>query len=64
MVRPVVKVVVTEQAHVRQEDSRIDIDTVQSIEVISTVSFRNVAVSVVEVPLPTRGAGVIARGSL
>ena len=33
----------------------------QRVDVVSTVGFRNVAISIGKVPLSTRGAGVIAR---
>ena len=40
LVSPIVEIVVAEQADVRHEDSRVDIDAVQHVEVISAICFR------------------------
>src|SRR5208282_4370050 len=61
LIRPVIEVVIAEEANIRHEDSRVEVDPMQSVEVISAIGFRNVAVSISEIPLSTRGAGVVAR---
>src|ERR1035438_8445858 len=51
LISPVVIIVVTEQADVRDEDSSIDIEPVLNIEVIPAVCFRHVLISTLEIPL-------------
>src|SRR4029077_13078709 len=62
LVRPVIEVVITEQADVRDEDSRIDVEPVVYVEVIAAPRFRKVLVRPAQVPLPASDAGIIARG--
>src|SRR5215472_3409835 len=56
LVRPVVKIVVTEQPDVRHEDSRVDVNAVQHIKVIAAVGLGNVAVRGIQTPLSARRA--------
>ena len=51
LIGPVIEIVVAEQADVRHEDSGVDIEPVVNVEVISAVSFRNILVSTLQVPL-------------
>ena len=46
MIGPIVEIVVTEQADVRHEDAGIHIDSVQSVEVIATIRFGDIAISI------------------
>ena len=62
--RPVVELVVAEQPDIRHEDSGVDIDSMQCIEVVATVCLRKIAIGVIKVPLSARRAGVIARCGL
>src|ERR1700730_5943324 len=64
LIGPIIELVVAEEADIRQEDTGIDIYAVQSIEVVAGVGFREIAVRVVQIPLPACWAGVVARGSL
>src|SRR6202140_2068991 len=64
LIGPIVELVVTEEADIRHEDSGVDVDSVERVEVISTVRFREITVGVVQVPLPTCRAGVVSRGGL
>src|ERR1700686_74985 len=64
LIGPIVEVVEAPKPDVRKEDSGINIDAVHLVYVISTVSFRDVTVSIVEVPLASRHADVIAWLSL
>src|SRR6266853_1243522 len=61
LVGPVIKVVKAEEAYVRQEDTGIDVDPMQSIKVISAVGLVDIPVSIGQIPLPPRIAGVVAR---
>src|SRR5271165_5167202 len=60
LVRPIVEVVVAKQTDVRHENSCVDVEPMVHIEVIPAPGFREVPVSVVEVPLANACAGVIA----
>src|ERR1700683_3565505 len=64
LIGPIIEVVVTEQADVRHEDSRVNVDSVQRVDVISAISFRYVAVCIGEIPLAISWAGVIPRRRL
>src|SRR4029077_295066 len=63
LIGPVVKVVEAEETDIRQEDSSVDINSVQCIEVVAAVCLGKIAVSIGKVPLAARRAGVIARRS-
>src|SRR5271154_6449671 len=60
LVSPIIVIIVTEQANIRHEDSRVDIESVIDIEVVSAERLRNVLVCATEVPLANPEAGVIA----
>src|SRR6266851_5049841 len=47
LVRPVVELVVTEKPDVGHEDSRIHVDPMERVEVVATVSLRNIPVRIV-----------------
>src|SRR6266849_8194492 len=64
LIRPVVELVVTEQPDVGHEDPGIHVDPMQCVEVVAAISLRNIAVGVVEVPLPPRRTGVVPRRRL
>src|SRR4029077_420687 len=64
LIGPVVEIVVTEEADVRHENSCVNVDSMQRVEVVSTVRFGQVPIGVVQVPLATRGTSVISRGRL
>ena len=57
LIRPVVEVVVAEQANVRQENSGVDVNAVQRIDVVTAVGFCQIAVGSIDIPLPLRGLG-------
>src|SRR6266849_9901984 len=61
LVGPVIKVVKAEEAYVRQEYPGIDVDPMQRIKVISTIGLVDIPVSIGQIPLPPRIAGVVAR---
>src|SRR4029077_1406031 len=61
LISPIIEVVVAEKPDVGHKDSRVHVDPIQYVEVISTVCFRYVAVRIGEVPLAMSGAGVIPR---
>jgi hypothetical protein len=46
LVRPIIKVVIAEQTYVQHENSSVDIDSVQGIDVVAAVRFRDIAVSI------------------
>ena len=62
LVGPVIEVVVAEQADVGHENSRVDVDPVQRVNVIAAVGFCQVAVRIVDIPLSLGVTGVIAHG--
>src|SRR6266851_5969855 len=64
LIRPIVELVVTEKPDVRHEDAGVHVDPMQCVEVVAAVSLRNIAVGVVEVPLPPRRTGVVPRRRL
>src|SRR6202789_1338406 len=64
LIGPVIELVEAEEADVRQEDSGIDVDTVQFVPVVSAIHLRDVAIGAVKVPLPTRGAAIVTRRGL
>src|ERR1700732_3848597 len=64
LIGPVVELVVTEQPDIRHEDAGIDVDSVERVEMISAVRFRQITVGIVQVPLPTCRAGVVPGCSL
>src|SRR5690348_1041328 len=64
LVCPVVKVVIAEQPDVGHENAGINVDAVHHAKMVSTIGFRNVAVSSVKIPLSTRRAGIVAWSSL
>src|ERR1700730_7507433 len=64
LIRPIVELVVTEETDIRHEDTGINIDSVQGVEMISTVRFRQITVGIVQIPLPACRAGVVPRSSL
>ena len=59
LVGPVIEVVVAEQADIGDEDSRVHVDSMQGIEVVSAICFGEIAVSICKVPLAARWAGVV-----
>src|ERR1700730_2157403 len=59
LVRPVVVVVITEETYIRHEDSRVDVKPMVRVEVVPAPRFREVFVSMVEVPLADPCAAVI-----
>src|ERR1017187_7994317 len=61
LVGPVVEVVVAEQANVRHEDSRVDVQSVVHVEVVPAPRLRDVFVSIANIPLADPGAAIIAR---
>ncbi len=61
LVGPVIEVVIAEESDVRHKDSGIDVDSVQRVEVVSAIRFRNIAIGVGQVPLPACGAGIVTR---
>src|SRR5262249_26299695 len=60
LVGPIVEVVVTEKPDIGHEDSRIDIDPMQGIEVVTAVRLGKLTVRVVPVTLPSRRDGIIS----
>ena len=54
LIGPIVEVVIAEQAYVGHEDSRIHVDPMQDIEVVSAVRFGYVAISISKLPLSIR----------
>jgi len=64
LIGPVVEVVIAPETDVRHEDAGLDVDAIQRVEVVPAVRLGDVAVRVVEVPLPSRGARVVARRRL
>src|SRR5208283_3556103 len=62
LIRPVVVVVITEQADVRHENSGVDVDPVQHVEVITAVGFCQVAIGISDIPLSLGVTWVIAHG--
>src|ERR1700676_396748 len=64
LIGPIIELVVTEQTDIRHEDTGINVDSVESIKVISTVCFRQITVRVIQVPLPAGRTCVVAGGSL
>src|SRR5262249_2923849 len=64
LIRPVVELIVTPKPDVREEDARLDIDSVQRIDVIPAPRFGDVAKRVGEIPLAPRGACVVAWSGL
>src|ERR1700682_4646746 len=64
LIGPVVELVVTEKPDVGHKDSRIDVDSMQCVEVVAAVCLRNIPVRIVEVPLTTRRTSVVARRRL
>src|SRR5215472_5808982 len=60
LIGPVVKVVVTEQANVRDENSRVKIEPMVHIEVITCVGFGYILIRSAEIPLPAPRAGIVA----
>src|SRR5262249_21776338 len=61
LIGPVIEVVVAEQPDIGNENSRIDVEAVVHVEVVSAVRFRKILVSSDDVPLSNAGAGVVAR---
>src|ERR1700693_3026651 len=64
LIGPIIELIVAEEADIRHEDTGINVDSVKSIEVISTVRFGEIAVRVIQVPLPACRASIVPRGSL
>src|SRR5215469_9327041 len=64
LVGPIIEVVVTKEADVRQENPCIHIDSMQGVEVITAVRLGNVAIRIGQGPLATCRAGVVARRCL
>src|ERR1700730_9084332 len=64
LVSPIVKLVVSEETDIRHEDTGIGVDSVEGIEMISTVCFGEIAVRVIQIPLPARRASVVPGRSL
>ena len=60
LVSPVVKVVVAEQADVRQENARIDIDPIQGVDVVAAVGLCQITVRSVQIPLALGRTGIVA----
>src|SRR5262249_50264184 len=61
LVGPVVEVVEAPETDVRQEDSRVNVDPIHLVNVVSAIRLGRVAVGIVEIPLAASGAGIIAR---
>src|ERR1700688_947308 len=59
LIGPIIELVVTEETDIRQEDTGINVYAVQSIEMVSSVRFREIAICVVQIPLPASGAGIV-----
>jgi len=64
LIRPVVKLVVGEQADIRHEDACVDVYAMLYIEVIAAIGLRDVPVCIREIPLSARRACVVARRGL
>src|SRR6266850_7925909 len=64
LIRPVVELVVAEEADIGHEDSGVDIDPMQGVEVVTAVRFGEITIGVVQIPLATRRAGIVARRGL
>src|SRR5580658_6065602 len=62
LISPIIEVVITKQSNIRNEDTRVDVQAVGNIPVISAPSLGNVPVSIGQVPLTAVYAAVIARG--
>src|SRR5208283_3817859 len=62
LVGPVIVVVIAEQADVGHENSSVDVDSVQRVDVITAIGFGEVAIGIGDIPLPFGIAGVIADG--
>src|SRR4051794_17102995 len=61
LISPIVEVVITEQPDVGHENSRIDIDPMQRVEVISAIRLRQVSIRIVQVPLSPRQTRIVPR---
>ncbi len=61
LVSPVIKVVIAEKPDIRHENSRVDVDPVQRIDVITAVSLPQIAIGSIEIPLALRRARIVAR---
>src|ERR1700730_14146608 len=61
LIGPIIEVVEAPKPDIGQEDSGINIDAMHLVDVVSTVSFRDVTVSIIEAPLAACDADVIAR---
>lgn len=55
---PIIKIIVAKESDIRHENTCIDVKSVIDIEVIAGVGFRNIAVSIAQVPLTHCGAGL------
>src|SRR5208282_4155935 len=60
LISPVIGVLITEQTDVRQENSCVDVDSVQSVDVVAAIGLCDIAIGSVEVPLALRRAGIVA----
>ena len=60
-VRPVLEVVVGEQADIGHEDTGVDVDAVPHVEVVAAVHLADVAQGRIEVELTLHGADIVAR---
>ena len=61
LIGPIVEIVVAEQADVGHEDSRVDVDSVKHIEMISAIGFGNITIGTGKIPLAVAGARIIPR---
>src|SRR6266850_6016552 len=64
LIRPVVELIVAEEADIGHKDSGVDIDAMQGVEMVATVRFGEITIGVVQIPLATRRAGIVARRGL
>src|ERR1700686_5450533 len=64
LISPVIKLVVAEQAHIRHEDTGIDIHPMQYVEMVATVGLGKIPIGGGEVPLAAGGTRVVARRGL
>src|SRR5262249_49109214 len=60
LICPVVKLVEAEESDVGEENSAVDVDPVQLVDVVAPIGLTEVAIGVVQVVLAPAGAGVVA----
>src|SRR5271170_2904127 len=64
LINPIIEIVVTEQADVRDENTGVDVQPVLDVKVVPSVRFRDVLIRILEIPLTdsARISRPIARG--